>query len=46
MELSLSAIPGVSIGLILYLGEDLAYGDKFAFTIDFLLVRLTVVFPE
>lgn len=46
MELSVTAIPGVSIGIEFFLGEDLAPGDKFAMTIDLLIVRFTLIVPE
>jgi hypothetical protein len=42
----LDFITGVSLGIELFTGSDLAPGDKFACTIDFFIVRLTYVISE
>lgn len=36
-------ISGVSVGIEFYTGEDLVEGDKFAMTIDLVIVRFTFV---
>lgn len=43
---NLDFISGVSLGIEFFTGDDLMEGDKFAMTIDLLIVRITYVITE
>jgi hypothetical protein len=45
MIVDVDFIPGISVGIELYLGEDLVDNDKFACTIDLFILRITIVIP-
>lgn len=46
MNIAVNFISGVSLGIEFYTGEDLVEGDKFACTIDLLIVRFTFVVED
>jgi len=39
-------IPGMSLGIEIYTGDDLSPEDKFAMTIDLFIVRFTYVLTK
>lgn len=41
--IDLDFIPGMSIGMEIFVGEDAAPEDKFAVTVDLLIFRITFV---
>ena len=41
--ISFDFITGMSVGIELFLGDDLQDGDSFAMTIDLLIIRVTYV---
>lgn len=41
--IDLDFIPGISVGLEIFVGEDAAPEDLFAVTIDLLIIRITFV---
>ncbi len=43
MTLLANFITGVSVGIEFYTGDDLIEGDKFAVTLDLLIIRFTLV---
>jgi len=43
MTLLANFITGVSVGIEFYTGDDLMDGDKFAVTLDLLIIRFTLV---
>jgi len=43
MSILVDFITGVSVGIELYMGEDLAPGDKFALTLDVVIIRVTFI---
>ena len=45
-NLIVTFIPGVSLGIEIYLGDDLSPEDKFAMTIDLLIVRFTYIISK
>ena len=45
-NLIVTLITGMSLGIELYTGDDLSPKDKFAMTIDLLIVRFTYVLTK